>query len=251
MTEKKLSIFERYLTVWVLLCIVGGIILGKITPDAAATLNEFSVYQVSVPIAVCLFFMMYPIMVKIDFSQVLKSAKTPKPVFLTLFINWAIKPFTMFAIAYFFLGYLFVDYLPGTEILKNGEEVELWRSYVAGAILLGIAPCTAMVLMWGHLAKGNAGLTLVMVAINSLIMLGIFLTFRRIVIEHKFHARTMGNYAVFSISLCRFPADCRVSVKKMDSSIQRSRVVQCKISALAHSGQYNCIACHSAFTVFI
>jgi len=171
---KKLSIFERYLTVWVLLCIVGGIILGKIAPDAAATLNEFSVYQVSVPIAVCLFFMMYPIMVKIDFSQVLKSAKTPKPVFLTLFINWAIKPFTMFAIAYFFLGYLFVDYLPGTEILKNGEEVELWRSYVAGAILLGIAPCTAMVLMWGHLAKGNAGLTLVMVAINSLIMLVIF-----------------------------------------------------------------------------
>jgi len=173
-TEKKLSIFERYLTVWVFLCIVGGIILGKIAPDAAATLNEFSVYQVSVPIAVCLFFMMYPIMVKIDFSQVLKSAKTPKPVFLTLFINWAIKPFTMFAIAYFFLGYLFVDYLPGTEILKNGEEVELWRSYVAGAILLGIAPCTAMVLMWGHLAKGNAGLTLVMVAINSLIMLFIF-----------------------------------------------------------------------------
>ena len=173
-TEKKLSIFERYLTVWVLLCIVGGIILGKIAPDAAATLNEFSVYQVSVPIAVCLFFMMYPIMVKIDFSQVLISAKTPKPVFLTLFINWAIKPFTMFAIAYFFLGYLFVDYLPGTEILKNGEEVELWRSYVAGAILLGIAPCTAMVLMWGHLAKGNASLTLVMVAINSLIMLVIF-----------------------------------------------------------------------------
>ena len=173
-TEKIFSIFERYLTVWVLLCIVGGIILGKIAPDAAATLNEFSVYQVSVPIAVCLFFMMYPIMVKIDFSQVLKSSKTPKPVFLTLFINWAIKPFTMFAIAYFFLGYLFVDYLPGTEILKNGEEVELWRSYVAGAILLGIAPCTAMVLMWGHLAKGNAGLTLVMVAINSLIMLVIF-----------------------------------------------------------------------------
>jgi ACR3 family arsenite transporter len=173
-TEKKISIFERYLTVWVLLCIVGGIIIGKIAPAAAATLNEFSVYQVSVPIAVCLFFMMYPIMVKIYFSQVLKSSKTPKPVFLTLFINWAIKPFTMFAIAYFFLGYLFVDYLPGTEILKNGEEVELWRSYVAGAILLGIAPCTAMVLMWGHLAKGNAGLTLVMVAINSLIMLVIF-----------------------------------------------------------------------------
>ncbi len=174
MAEKQLSIFERYLTVWVLLCITGGILLGKITPNVAITLNDFSIYQVSIPIAVCLFFMMYPIMVKIDFTQVVKSAKTPKPVFLTLFINWAIKPFTMFAIAYFFLGYLFKDFLPGTEILATGETVELWRSYVAGTILLGIAPCTAMVLMWGYLSKGNDGLTLVMVAINSLMMLFLY-----------------------------------------------------------------------------
>ncbi|MCK5110475.1 MAG: ACR3 family arsenite efflux transporter [Arcobacteraceae bacterium] len=174
MSEKNLSIFERYLTVWVLLCIVIGILLGKMAPDVATTLNDFSIYQVSIPIAICLFFMMYPIMVKIDFTQVIKSAKTPKPVLLTLFINWAIKPFTMFAIAYFFLGYLFKDFLPGTEILANGEEVELWRSYIAGTILLGIAPCTAMVLMWGYLAKGNDGLTLVMVAINSLIMLFLY-----------------------------------------------------------------------------
>ena len=87
-----LSIFERYLTVWVLLCIAGGIILGKTAPDVATALNDLSVHQVSIPIAVCLFFMMYPIMVKIDFSQVVKSARTPKPVLLTLFINWAIKP---------------------------------------------------------------------------------------------------------------------------------------------------------------
>ena len=174
MADKKLSIFEKYLTVWVLLCIASGIFLGKAAPDIATTLNDFSIYQVSIPIAVCLFFMMYPIMVKIDFTQVIKSAKTPKPVFLTLFINWAIKPFTMFAIAYFFLGYLFKNFLPGTEILANGEEVELWRSYIAGTILLGIAPCTAMVLMWGYLSKGNDGLTLVMVAINSLMMLFLY-----------------------------------------------------------------------------
>jgi len=177
MTEKnvkRLSFFERYLTVWVLLCIAAGILLGKMAPDAAAALNGFSIYQVSIPIAVCLFFMMYPIMVKIDFAQVMRSARTPKPVLLTLFINWAIKPFTMFAIAYFFLGYLFRDFLPGTEVLANGEEVELWRSYIAGAILLGIAPCTAMVLMWGYLARGNDGLTLVMVAINSLMMLFLY-----------------------------------------------------------------------------
>ncbi|MCK4426868.1 MAG: ACR3 family arsenite efflux transporter, partial [candidate division Zixibacteria bacterium] len=122
----------------------------------------------------CLFFMMYPIMVKIDFAEVIKAAKTPKPVAMTLFINWAIKPFTMYLIAFLFLGYLFKGFLPGMEILKTGQEVELWRSYISGAILLGIAPCTAMVLMWSYLAEGNDGLTLVMVAINSLTMLVLY-----------------------------------------------------------------------------
>ncbi|MFH1379332.1 MAG: ACR3 family arsenite efflux transporter [bacterium] len=172
--EKKLSIFERYLTIWVLLCIAMGIALGKLSPGIAVVLDSFSIYHVSIPIAICLFFMMYPIMVKIDFSEVIKAAKTPKPVLLTLVINWAIKPFTMYIIAYFFLSVLFRDFLPGTEIIKSGQEVELWRSYISGAILLGIAPCTAMVLMWGYLAKGNDGLTLVMVAINSLTMLVLY-----------------------------------------------------------------------------
>jgi ACR3 family arsenite transporter len=169
--EKKLSVFEKYLTLWVMLCIGAGILLGKMAPGVALTLDSWSIYQVSIPIAICLFFMMYPIMVKIDFAEVVSAAKTPKPVILTLFINWAIKPFTMYAIAYFFLGYLFRDFIPGTEIVKGGQEVELWRSYISGAILLGIAPCTAMVLMWGYLAKSNDGHTLVMVAINSLTML--------------------------------------------------------------------------------
>ncbi len=172
--EKKLSIFERYLTLWVLLCIIGGIILGKLAPGVAVRLDAMSIYQVSIPIAICLFFMMYPIMVKIDFAEVVQAAKTPKPVALTLFINWAVKPFTMYLIASFFLGHLFKGYLPGTEIIKGGQTVELWRSYVSGAILLGIAPCTAMVLMWSYLAKGNDGLTLVMVAINSLTMLVLY-----------------------------------------------------------------------------
>ncbi len=172
--EKKLSIFEKYLTLWVFLCIIGGIILGKIAPGVAVTLDNMSVYQVSIPIAICLFFMMYPIMVKIDFAEVLKAAKTPKPVALTLFINWAIKPFTMYFIASFFLGYVFRNFIPGTELVKTGETVELWRSYISGTILLGIAPCTAMVLMWSYLAKGNDGLTLVMVGINSLTMLVLY-----------------------------------------------------------------------------
>ncbi len=172
--QKKLSIFEKYLTLWVLGCIGIGIFLGKIKPEIAIKLDSISIYNISIPIAACLFFMMYPIMVKIDFKEVLKAAKTPKPVIMTLFINWAIKPFTMFLFASFFLGYLFKNFLPGSEIIKTGQEVELWKSYISGAILLGIAPCTAMVLMWSYLAKGNDGLTLVMVAINSLTMLVLY-----------------------------------------------------------------------------
>jgi len=202
---KGLNIFEKYLTVWVGLCIVGGIVLGKLAPAVATYLDSLAIYVnkapvVSIPIAVCLFFMMYPIMVKIDFADVLKAGKSIKPVGLTLFVNWAIKPFTMYVIALFFLGTLFygligpqaVDrvkmpfgldlplgatYGVGKVIEVNGLkvlEVPLWRSYLAGCILLGIAPCTAMVLVWGYLAKGNDGHTLVMVAINSLSMLFLY-----------------------------------------------------------------------------
>lgn len=172
--ERRLSFFEKYLTGWVLLCIALGIVLGKVFPQVAVALDQISIYQVSIPIAICLFFMMYPIMVKIDFAEVIKAGKTPKPVLLTLVVNWCIKPFTMLAIAWLFLGLLFKGWLPGTEIVKGGAQVELFRSYIAGCILLGIAPCTAMVLIWGHLAKGNDGHTLVMVAINSLTMLFLY-----------------------------------------------------------------------------
>src|SRR5210317_85686 len=134
--EKTLSIFEKYLTLWVFLCIVGGIVLGRIAPGVAVTLDNMSIYQVSLPIAICLFFMMYPIMVKIDFAKVIRAGKTPKPVLLTLIVNWGIKPFTMYAIATLFLGFLFKDLLPGTEVVKSGSEVELWRSYISGCILL-------------------------------------------------------------------------------------------------------------------
>jgi ACR3 family arsenite transporter len=196
------SLFERYLTLWVGLCIVAGILLGKLAPQLAQSLDAMAIRVngasvVSIPIAICLFFMMYPIMVKIDFAGVVKAGKSGKPVFLTLFINWAIKPFTMYAISIFFLGFLFKGFIgvdavdlvkmpfgldlpvgavhgAGTVVLSEGIkmlEIPLWRSYFAGCILLGIAPCTAMVLVWGYLSRGNDGLTLVMVAINSLAML--------------------------------------------------------------------------------
>jgi len=200
--RKMTSIFERFLSLWVVLCIIAGILLGKIAPGVAQSLDGLAIYVkgapvVSIPIAICLFFMMYPIMVKIDFSEVIKAGRSGKPVFLTLFINWAVKPFTMYGIALFFLGTLFYNFIgpeatdlvkmpfgldlptgathgSGTVVLIDGVkmlEVPLWRSYLAGCILLGIAPCTAMVLVWGYLSRGNDGLTLMMVAINSLTML--------------------------------------------------------------------------------
>jgi len=142
----SLSFFERYLTLWVFLCILAGIALGRLFPGIAVALDAMSIYQVSIPIAICLFFMMYPIMVKIDFSQAAQAVRTPKPVVLTLVINWLIKPFTMVVFAQFFLGWLFRPLITGTEIIR-GVEVPIANSYIAGAILLGIAPCTAMVLM--------------------------------------------------------------------------------------------------------
>ncbi|BAW95755.1 arsenical-resistance protein [[Synechococcus] sp. NIES-970] len=169
----QLNIFEKYLTLWVALCIIGGIGLGRLFPAIAQTLDAMSVYNVSLPIAVCLFFMMYPIMVKIDFSQAVKAAQTPQPVALTLVVNWLIKPFTMLALAQFFLGYLFRPLLSATELIR-GSEIALADSYIAGCILLGIAPCTAMVLMWGYLSYSNQGHTLVMVAVNSLMMLFVY-----------------------------------------------------------------------------
>jgi arsenite transporter len=170
---RQLSFFEKYLTLWVALCIVAGIALGKLFPGVAQSLDAMSVYNVSIPIAICLFFMMYPIMVKIDFSQAKKAARSPKPVLLTLVINWLVKPFTMVAFAQFFLGWLFLPLLSQTEIIR-GAEVTLANSYIAGTILLGIAPCTAMVLMWGYLSYSNQGHTLVMVAVNSLAMLFLY-----------------------------------------------------------------------------
>ncbi|MEM0979903.1 MAG: ACR3 family arsenite efflux transporter [Cyanobacteria bacterium P01_H01_bin.58] len=169
----QLNFFERYLTLWVALCIVAGIALGGLFPGIAVALDAMSVFQVSLPIAICLFFMMYPIMVKIDFSQAKRAAQTPKPVLLTLVVNWLIKPFTMVVIAQFFLGGLFQTFLQGTEMIR-GTEVALADSYIAGTILLGIAPCTAMVLMWGYLSFSNQGHTLVMVAVNSLAMLFLY-----------------------------------------------------------------------------
>ncbi len=120
--KSNLSFFEKYLTVWVFICILLGIALGRIFPGIAVTLDAISIYQVSIPIAICLFFMMYPIMVKIDFTQAVNALRAPKPVILTLVMNWLIKPFTMVVFSQFFLGWLFKPLITGTYQLKNHEK---------------------------------------------------------------------------------------------------------------------------------
>jgi len=158
--EKRLGAWERYLTLWVALCIAAGIGVGRFFPKIPTLLGELTIAGVSIPVAICLFLMIYPIMVQIDFSQVVKAARTPKSIITTLVANWAIKPFTMALFAWLFLCVVFKGFL----------SPEVAQEYRAGMILLGVAPCTAMVLMWSYLAKGNMGHTLVMCAINSLSM---------------------------------------------------------------------------------
>ncbi|MFB6291178.1 MAG: arsenic resistance protein, partial [Candidatus Bipolaricaulia bacterium] len=199
MTEKasseeeshQLSFFERYLTIWVLICMGIGTGLGYLFPTLDQTLDSIKYAQVSLPIAVALFFMIYPIMVQIDFKKVIRAGKTPKPVGLTLFINWAIKPFTMALLAWLFMKVVFQPFI--SQALAD--------QYVAGMILLGIAPCTAMVLVWSYLARGNMGHTLVMVAINSLVMLFLYaplgkflLGVANIVVPFATIAMTVGIY---------------------------------------------------------
>jgi len=204
-SDRRMHGFERLLTLWVGLCMAAGIALGRVAPGLAQRLDALSIDidgapVVSIPIAICLFFMMYPIMVKIDFAEVVSAGKSMRPVLLTLFVNWCVKPFTMLAIASFFLGTLFLGFIgpeatdlvklpfgidlaegaqygAGQVVVRDGVkllEVPLWRSYLAGCILLGVAPCTAMVLVWGYLARGSDGHTLVMVAINSITMLVLY-----------------------------------------------------------------------------
>jgi ACR3 family arsenite transporter len=157
---KGFGLWEKYLTIWVFLCIIVGIAIGRLFPQFSISLSSLEVAKVSIPIAICLFWMIYPIMVQIDFRRVITASKMPKPIATTLIANWGIKPFTMAFFAWLFLGVIFKGLIPQDTALE----------YRAGMILLGVAPCTAMVLMWSYLAKGNMAHTLVMCAINSLSM---------------------------------------------------------------------------------
>ena len=159
-----ISFFERYLTLWVALCIVIGIMIGQYLPIIPNTLSKFEYANVSIPVAILIWLMIYPMMLKVDFESVKNVGKRPKGIFITGVTNWLIKPFTMFGLAWLFFYVIFKSLIP----------VELAHEYLAGAVILGAAPCTAMVFVWSHLTKGDAAYTLVQVAVNDLLILVAF-----------------------------------------------------------------------------
>lgn len=162
--KQGISIFERYLTLWVAICIAVGIAIGQWMPAVPQTLSKFEYANVSIPVAILIWLMIFPMMLKVDFQSIKHIGKQPKGIFITLVTNWLIKPFTMFGIAYAFFFIIFKSFIP-----QNLAE-----EYLAGAVLLGAAPCTAMVFVWSYLTKGNAAYTLVQVAVNDLLILVAF-----------------------------------------------------------------------------
>ena len=162
--DAGLGFFAKYLTIWVSVCIAAGVILGQVLPIVPETLSRFEYANVSIPVAILIWLMIYPMMLKIDFSSIVNATKKPKGLIVTCATNWLIKPFTMYAIASFFFYTVFKNLIPA----------ELAKDYLAGAVLLGAAPCTAMVFVWSHLTKGDAAYTLVQVAVNDLILLAAF-----------------------------------------------------------------------------
>lgn len=165
MEEKEISFFEKNLTLWVLICMVFGVLVGKFLPEIPETLSKFEFYNVSIPTTILLWIMIYPMMLKINFSSIKRIKDNPRGLFVTWIANWIIKPFSMYLIAYFFF---FVVY-------KNLINQDLASEYLAGAVLLGAAPCTAMVFVWSKLTKGDSSYTLVQVASNDLIILLAFI----------------------------------------------------------------------------
>lgn len=163
-TIAGISFFERYLTLWVALCMVIGVLIGQLLPSVPEFLGRFEYANVSMPIAILIWLMIYPMMMKVDFKSIKDVGKNPKGLYVTWITNWLIKPFTMFGIAYVFFNILFRPWI----------SESLAADYLAGAVLLGAAPCTAMVFVWSHLTKGNPAYTVVQVATNDLIILVAF-----------------------------------------------------------------------------
>jgi len=162
--KKKIGFFEKYLTLWVALCIGGGIAIGHFTGDSMQFLSKMEMFNVNIPVAILIWLMIYPMMLQVDFSSIKNVGRRPKGLILTLTVNWLIKPFTMAFFAWIFFSKIYGAFI----------EPELAGEYIAGAILLGAAPCTAMVFVWSYLTNGDPNYTLVQVSVNDLIILVAF-----------------------------------------------------------------------------
>ena len=173
MEQGKISFFDKYLTVWVILCMVLGVAVGEFIPVVPEFLNKFEYNKVSIPIAVLIWLMIYPMMMKVDFKSIIKVKENPKGLYITWVVNWLIKPFTMYAIASLFFLVIFKTIIPE----------ELARDYLVGAVLLGAAPCTAMVFVWSHLTKGDPAYTVVQVATNDIIILFAFVPIVKLLLD--------------------------------------------------------------------
>ncbi|MDA3852103.1 MAG: ACR3 family arsenite efflux transporter [Spirochaetaceae bacterium] len=164
MAEQRIGFFARYLSLWVAVCIALGVAIGVLFPVIPEILGKLEYAKVSIPVAILIWLMIYPMMLKVDFKSIANAGKRPKGLLITLVINWLVKPFTMYLIAWFFLKVVFKALIP--DLLAT--------EYIAGAVLLGAAPCTAMVFVWSYLSEGDAGYTVVQVAVNDLIILFAF-----------------------------------------------------------------------------
>jgi ACR3 family arsenite transporter len=166
-STKRMNIFERYLTVWVGVCMVAGVVLGKLFPGITAALSAMEFAEgshVNVPIVVLIWLMIFPMMLKIDFGSILQVGRNPRGLFIVLFINWLVKPFSMFLLGWLFFKILFVHWI-------SPDQAD---QFMAGVIILAAAPCTAMVFVWSCLTDGDPAYTLVQVAVNDLLMLVLF-----------------------------------------------------------------------------
>jgi ACR3 family arsenite transporter len=163
-TSEAMDVFGRYLTIWVALCIIAGVMIGRFIPAVPAVLSRFEYANVSIPVSILIWLMIYPMMLKIDFKSIVEATKKPRGLTVTCVTNWLIKPFTMYLISAFFLKIAFRSFI----------GPDLANEYLAGAVLLGAAPCTAMVFVWSHLTKGDLAYTLVQVSVNDLILLVAF-----------------------------------------------------------------------------
>ena len=161
---QSIGFFEKYLSLWVIACIVLGVLIGRFAPAIPAFLSTMEYARVSIPVAVLIWLMIYPMMLKVDFASIVRATKQPKGLTVTTVTNWLVKPFTMYVFAWFFLSVVFEPWI----------GPELGREYLAGAVLLGAAPCTAMVFVWSQLSDGDPAYTLVQVAVNDLIILVAF-----------------------------------------------------------------------------